>query len=120
MDDDSEFDLLDPRLVEILYRTIGAEPVNGNQLAYMAKSPYWVTFNDENPEPTINVRPENNDTGGGDIDGDDKYITYTDLLNDKKVPNQYIVVEGADHGFSQTGKWQEAAQYLSEFFANQI
>jgi len=116
--DESEFDLLDPRLVELIARAIGAEPINGNQLAYMAKSPYWVTFNDDNPEPTINIRPENDDLspdGGADI-----FSAYTDLLNDKGGPNQYIIVLGADHGFSQAGKWQEAAQNLSDFFAVQI
>lgn len=118
--DESEFNLLDPRIVEILYRTIGAEPVNGNKLAYMAKSPYWVTVNDQDPEPTINILPENNETGGGSVDGESKYVAYTDLLNDRQVANQYIIVEGADHGFSQPGKWQEAAQHLSDFFANQV
>lgn len=114
--DESEFDLLDPRLVEILYRAIGAEPENGSQLAYMAKSPFWVAFNNENPEPTINLLPENDDTGSGTSVSEDQFIAYRDLLNAKQVPNQYIVVLGADHGFSQPGKWQEAAQHLADFF----
>ena len=118
--DEAEFDVLDPRLVEILYRAVGAEPVNSNQLAYMARSPYWVTFNDPNPEPTINIRPENNDTGGGNADDDGKYQVYKNLLDDKKVPNQYVILMGADHGLSQAGKWQEAAQHLAGFFESHL
>ncbi|WP_445735671.1 carboxylesterase family protein [Mariniflexile sp.] len=118
--DESEFDLLDPKVVELLYRTIGAEPINENKLAYMAKSPYWVTFNNENPKPTINILPENNNTGGGNVDSEEKYIAYRDLLNNKQVANQYVVVMGSDHGFSQPGKWEEAAKNLSSFFKNQM
>ncbi len=118
--DESEFDQLDPKLVEVLYRAIGAEPTNENKLAYMAKSPYWVTYNKSNPEPVINILPENNTTGGGSANDQQLYTTYTDLLNNKQVPNQYTIVAGADHGFSQPGKWEEAAGLLDDFFGQHL
>lgn len=113
-EDESQFDLLDPRLVEILYRAIGAEPVNENKLAYMAKSPFWVSYDNSNPEPTINIRAEND--GLSADNGVAQFSAYTNMLNNKGVINKYIVIEGADHGFSTPGDWEETAHAMADFF----
>lgn len=111
--DESEADLLDPRLVEIIYRAVGYEIKNENKLAYMAVSPYWLI--NSNSIPTINIRPENNGVIGED-NSKAEYQKLTDLLNSKSVPNKWVEVAGADHGFSQAGSWNTVINETDAFF----
>lgn len=107
--DESEVALLDPLIREVLYRATGKEATNANKLYYMAISPHWVSNNTTNGVPVINIRPSKDA-------GDDLYLSYTQLLNNKSIVNQYIVIEGAGHGFDPEGKWQEAITKSDVFF----
>lgn len=113
--DESEVKLLDPRLVEVLYRAIGAEARNANKLAYMAASPYWVA-SQRGGVATINVRPEVNAVGDLPDGSRAEYQKFTDLLNAKSIPNKWVEVAGADHGFSKPGNWDTVTAETSAFF----
>ena len=60
--DESEIKLLDPRIAEVIYRAVGAEPQQVNILAYMAASPMWLAIQGKGLA-TINIRPESNNVG---------------------------------------------------------
>lgn len=112
--DESQFLLLDPRLTELYYRAVGAEPRNANKLAYMAVSPIWIAFNG-NGISTINIRPQFNDTGMGD-GSYALYEAFTNTLKSKGVPNKWVEVAGADHGFGQPGNWDLVINETSGWF----
>lgn len=114
--DQSEFDSVDPRFKEVYFRMVGAEVTNQNLLAFMAVSPYWVLNNAEEVPPTINIRPENNILGDLPDNSATEYQTFTKLLNDKGVANEYVEVAGADHGFGQTGNWETVIAETDAFF----
>lgn len=99
--DESEAALLDPVIKEVLYRATGFEAVNANKLAYMAISPYWVSNGVTNGVPVINIRPSADP-------GDDLYRGYATMLSNRNIVNQYVVIQGAGHGFDPEGKWLEA------------
>lgn len=111
--DESEVALLDPVLVEILYRATGKEATNANKLYYMAISPYWVSNNTSNGVPVHNIRPSADS-------GHDLYLGYTDLLTNKSITNQYTVIDGAGHGFTPEGKWLEAITGSHEFLEDHV
>lgn len=111
--DESELALLDPVLVEVLYRATGKEAINANKLAYMAISPYWVSNNSSNLVPVVNIRPSKDS-------GHDLYQAYTSLLSSKATANQYMVIEGAGHGFDPEGKWAEAISKASVFLKAEL
>ncbi len=58
----------------------------------MAISPYWVSNNTVNGVPVINIRPSKDA-------GDALYQAYTKLLTMKGIGNEYVVIDGAGHGF---------------------
>lgn len=103
--DESEFNYMDPRLVELYFRAVGAEPKNVNKLAYMAASPTWNVFNGKGIA-TLNIRPEFNNVFEMPDGSKSLYQTFTNNLNNKSVPNKWIEVAGADHGFGQPGNWE--------------
>lgn len=112
--DTIQFQGIDPRIRELYYRAVGAELTNGNRLAFMAHSPWWLAFNGQ-ARATINIRPEFNVVFGPDVSAAE-YASFTELLNSKGVSNKFVLVPGADHGFGQTGNWQtvvdETAAYI--------
>ena len=57
--------------------------------------------------PTFNVLPQNNDVLGLPRQDIATYNAFTAKLNDLKITNQFYFVNGANHYFTQTGKWQE-------------
>lgn len=107
--DESQVALLDPALVEILYRATGVAATNANKLAYMAISPYWVSNQAVVPVPVLNVRPSQDA-------GDELYVSYTQMLSSKNIVNRYRVIQGAGHGFEQAGKLEEAITVADDFF----
>jgi acetyl esterase/lipase len=117
--DESEFQLLDPKLVEVLYRAVGAEGKNANKLAYMAVSPFWLAFQGK-AIATINIRPENNSVSDLPDGSKQLYQQFTDVLNSKGVPNKWVEVAGADHGFSKTGNWALVISETSAFFKSRL
>ncbi|MES3016877.1 MAG: alpha/beta hydrolase [Bacteroidota bacterium] len=117
--DESEFKLLDPRLVEVIYRAVGAEPVNASKLAYMAVSPYWIA-NQSKAIATINIRPEDNNVATLPDGSKILYQQFTDVLTSKGVPNKWVEVAGADHGFSKAGNWDQVINETSLFFKSKL
>lgn len=106
--DESEVALVDPVIREVLYRATGVPATNANKLAYMAISPYWVSNNAVVHIPVMNIRPSQDA-------GHELYVSYTQLLTGKNMINRYTVIDGAGHGFEQTGKWQEAVNAADAF-----
>ncbi|WP_353196367.1 alpha/beta hydrolase [Parapedobacter defluvii] len=116
--DESEVDLLDPRLKELFYRIVGAEATNENKLAYMAASPYWVA-NNSGGVPTISVRPEDNTIGPIPDLSESQYNSLTTLLNSKGSASVHVEIAGAGHGFGEPGKWDEVVAETTAFFRAQ-
>lgn len=117
--DESQFDLLDPRLVEVFYRASGFEPVNANKLAYMAISPYWVA-NTGKGIATINIRPENNVVANLPDGSAVEYQGFTNVLVSKSIPNKYVEVSGADHGFGKPGNWDLVINETDLYFKQMV
>lgn len=113
--DESQVALLDPRLLEIFYRLVGHEATNANKLAYMAVSPYWVVSSGRGI-PTINIRPEHNNIFNMPDGSHAEYQSFTHILTEKNVPNKWVEIAGADHGFGQPGNWQQVADESLSFF----
>lgn len=113
--DTSDFAAMDIRFKELYYRAVGAEVTNANRLAFMAHSPFWLAFNGH-ACATINIRPEFNVVFGLPDASAEEYASFTDVLNAKSVPNKFVLVPGADHGFGHPGNWQtvidETAAYI--------
>lgn len=105
---------LDPRLIELFYRAVGAELTNANRLAFMAHSPFWLAFNGQ-ARPTINIRPEFNVVFQMPDASAAEYASFTAILNQKGVTNKFVLVPGADHGFGQTGNWQTVIDETTKF-----
>lgn len=115
--DESQFQSIDPRLVELYFRAVGAEPRNANKLAYMAVSPYWVA-NNGSAIATINIRPEFNVVFNMEDASKPLYQAFTQLLTSKQVKNKWVEVAGADHGFGQPGNWELVVNEMLAFFAS--
>lgn len=115
--DESQFQLLDPRLVELYYRAVGFEPKNQNKLAYMAVSPYWVA-NTGSAIATVNIRPEFNVVFNLEDASKLLYQAFTQLLTSKQVKNKWVEVAGADHGFGQPGNWELVTNEMLNFFSS--
>ncbi|RZL36006.1 MAG: alpha/beta hydrolase [Pedobacter sp.] len=97
---------LPPFLFELGYRYTGYEVSLENEAYYKEISALSVA-NADRKIPTLNVLPENNDLQGLPKQDITTYSAFRARLNELKVPNQFFYVVGANHFFSQTGKWQE-------------
>jgi acetyl esterase/lipase len=113
--DESQFKLLDPKLVEVIFRAVGAEGKNANKAAYLAVSPYWLVSQGKGI-PTINIRPEINNVDDLPDGSKAEYKLFTDVLNSKGVPNKWVEVAGADHSFSKPGNSATVISEMSVFF----
>lgn len=111
--------LLDPRWVELLYRTTGKIPSEENALYFMAISSYWVTHLNKGM-PNISIFPENNIIF--QVEGEKEYQfqntkNYHGLLKDKGVAEKLIYYAGEDHGFgSKPGSWDKLIKETADFF----
>jgi len=112
---ESEVQALDPRIREVIYRAVGAEPVQANVLAYMAVSPMWLAIQGRG-KATINVRPESNAVADLPDGSKAEYEKFTGILNDKGLPNKWVEIAGADHGFSKAGNWELVIAETAAFF----
>jgi len=112
---ESEVEALDPRIREVIYRAVGAEPVQANVLAYMAVSPMWLAIQGRG-RATINVRPESNVVADLPDGSKVEYEKFTGILNDKGIPNKWVEIAGADHGFSKAGNWELVIAETAAFF----
>jgi acetyl esterase/lipase len=112
---ESEVEAIDPRVVEVIYRAVGAEPVQTNILAYMAVSPLWLASQGKG-KATINIRPESNVVADLPDGSKTEYQQFTNILNNKGVENKWVEVSGADHGFSKAGNWDLVISETAAFF----
>lgn len=117
--DESEYNNMDPRLAELYYRAVGFEPRNVNKLAYMAVSPVWNVYNG-NGIPTLNIRPEFNNVFNMPDASKNSYQVFTNTLNNKGIPNKWIEVAGADHGFGQPGNWELVVNETANWFEKYV
>lgn len=110
---------IDPRITELFYRAVGVEPTPANGLAFMAHSPFWLAYAGQ-ARATINIRPEFNVILNMPDGSAAEYASLTGVLNDKNVPNKFLMIPGADHGFGQPGNWQTVVDETAKFiFAQQ-
>ena len=93
-------------LFEAGYRYTGYEISLENEAYYKEISALSVA-NAQRKIPTLNVLPENNDLQGLPKQDITTYNAFRARLNELNVPNQFFYVVGANHFFSQTGKWQQ-------------
>lgn len=98
------WELLPPYILEAGHRYTGFEVSVENEEHFKAISPLYVA-NDKKAIPTLNVFPQNNDVAGLPKQDFNTYRSFTDQLNSLKVPNELMFVAGADHEFTQEGKW---------------
>lgn len=117
--DPNILNLLDPRWVELMYRTTGKMPEEKNALYFMAISPYWVTYNNGG-KPNISIFPENNIIFQVEGEKEYQYQTtknYHQLLKDRHVPEKLVYYDGEDHGFgTKPGSWQRLIKETADFF----
>lgn len=106
---------LPPALLEAGYRYTGFEVALPNEQYYVAISALSVA-NADRKIPTLNVLPQNNDIQGLPKQDMATYNAFTTRLNELKVPNQFYFVTGANHYFSQPGKWQEVLDASMLYF----
>lgn len=118
-EDESQVQLLDPRIAELFQRAVGVKPENKNRPAYMAVSPFWAA-NSGASIPTINIRPEFNLIFNMPDVSKPQYQAFTAILNAKNVPNKYIEVTGADHNFSKPGNWELVLNETVTFFEDYL
>lgn len=105
-----------PALFEAGYRYTGFEIKTENETYYKEISALSVA-NTDRKVPTLNVLPENNDLQGLPKQDLATYNIFRARLNELKVPNEFYYVVGANHFFSQTGKWQQVLD-ASVFYFN--
>lgn len=98
--------LLPPLLFEAGYRYTGHDISLANEVHYREISPLSVA-NADRKIPTLNVLPDDNDLQGLPKQDLPTYTAFSERLNLLKVPNQFFYVVGANHFFSQVGKWQQ-------------
>ena len=65
--------------------------------------------------PTLNIKPEHNEVGGPDVSGPE-FDNFTSVLNSKNIPNKFVLMAGADHGFSHPGEWQKVADETDAYY----
>lgn len=95
---------LPPYILEAGYRYTGNEVADANENAFKTISPLYVA-NATRKIPTLNVFPEHNDVAGLPKQDYNTYLTFAAKLNELKVPTELMFVAGANHEFSQDGKW---------------
>lgn len=117
--DESEIQSLDPRIIELMYRACGPEPINANIHAYKAISPFWLA-NNGTAIPTVNIRPQFNTVFDMSDVSKQEYKLFTNLLTSKNVINKWLEITGADHGFSKPGNWDEVINETADFFKKQL
>ncbi len=111
-------------LKELYFRWTGKEMVPENELAYMAISPYWVTYNwiqsqQKTGRPVLSVMPQFNDPFPltSPISSMRNVQNYHAYLTSQKVPNQLIVINGENHGWGvKPDSWSTTVQATAAFF----
>ena len=108
-----------PNLKELLYRMTGAEANKQNALHFMAISPNWVSATYKPGMPNITVMSNTNDKDLGwepYFNSVEDARKYDQELKSRGVKSEYIVMD-SDHGFGRnTGDWEQAVKYSTDFF----
>lgn len=104
-------------IAEYAYRLSGYELSQANNEHFRAISPYYAA-NIDKRVPTISIFPEYNDVFGLPRQDRQTYDAFTARLNELEVPNYFIQIDGADHGFGGVNNWlrilDETIGYFNE------
>ncbi|MEO9209569.1 MAG: alpha/beta hydrolase [Ginsengibacter sp.] len=110
---------LDPRFVELLFRTTGQMPNSAHNLFFMAISPYWVAYKD-GERPNISIFPERNIVFNylGEVEwGLLNTHNFHQLLRDRGIKEKLSVYTDEDHGFgTYPGSWKKLIAETADFF----
>lgn len=112
---------LDPRYIELMYRTTGQMPNTSTALYFMAISPYWVSYKNGG-RPNLSIFPERNIVFNSP--GEVPYAllntqNYHKMLYDKGVTEKLIVYKNEDHGFgTNPDSWEKLIAETALFFRN--
>ncbi len=117
--DDALLNDMDPRFIELLYRSTGQMPSTSTALYFMAVSPYWVAYKD-GPLPNISIFPERNVVFN--MKGEVDYFlnatkNFHQLLRDKGVKEKLSIYADEDHGFgTHPESWKKLIKETAQFF----
>ncbi|SFG67074.1 alpha/beta hydrolase [Pedobacter insulae] len=89
-------------ILEAGYRYTGYTVATENDQHYKAISPLFVA-NSNQKVPTLTVFPENNEVGDLPKQGRSTFDAFTNKLNSLGIPNKFVQLQGADHGFTKMG-----------------
>ncbi|MEO6868982.1 MAG: alpha/beta hydrolase [Ginsengibacter sp.] len=116
---DSLLPYLDPRYIELLYRSTGQTPDKAHALFFMAVSPYWVANNNKG-HPNISIFPERNiifNTEGEAEFALKNTQNFHDMLHNKGVTEKLSVYKNEDHGFgTYPDSWKKLIAETAAFF----
>lgn len=101
------------------YRYTGFDISVVNEKYYKDISPLF-SANANKKISTLNIFPQNNTVMGLPNQDLSTYDRFTARLDELKVPNEFLYVDGADHNFSQTGKWQLVLDSTVAYFNRNI
>jgi acetyl esterase/lipase len=101
------------------FRYTGYEMTTANEKYYKEISPLF-SANANKKIPTLNVFPQNNEVIGLPNQDLATYDRFSARLDELNVPNEFLYVDGADHNFSQTGKWQLVLDSTVAYFNKNI
>jgi len=107
--------LFPPVIYEAGYRFTGYEIAVSNESQYKAISALYVA-NSDRKVPTLNIFPERNVVGDLPKQGISTYNAFTARLNQLGVPNKFVQIDGADHGFGQPGNQERVALETMTYF----
>ncbi|MFI5452069.1 alpha/beta hydrolase [Pedobacter sp. UC225_61] len=101
------------------FRYTGFDISIANEKYYKEISPLF-TATENKRISTINIFPQNNEVMGLPNQDLATFDRFTTRLDELKVPNEFLYVSGADHNFSQTGKWQLVLDSTVAYFNKNI
>lgn len=83
-------------------------------------SPYHVA-NADKRVPTINIFPEHNDVMGLPKQDRETYDLFTQKLQQLQIPNRFMQIDGADHGFGpDPANWITVIDQSLDFFGENM
>lgn len=108
-------EFIPPVILEAGYRLTGYTVTPANEMHYKAISPLYVA-NADRKVPTLNVFPERNIVGDLPKQGISTYNAFTLRLNQLGIPNKFVQIDGADHGFGQPGNFDQVGAEMQAYF----
>jgi acetyl esterase/lipase len=110
---------LPPSILESGYRYTGFAVDPANEQHYKDISPLYVA-NTNKLVPTLTIFPENNTSIGLPKQDITVFNAFTTKLIELKIPNQFLLIPGADHTLSKANDWLLALNKTFIFFNENI